>query len=211
MAVVEPKSMAVSLATPPGQMFTVDIAQSAFIDTETVNGGRCSPSHADDFATKPTTLAQSLLVSRGLLRFKLMMDKLQIRSNVQLANIVTTYASDAGDNPITDLNFTLIFENADFLPTTGTTIDGSTATTTKAQFIRDKIAEALNADHTEKMSVFDPTTGNSNTKDTEVTVGQVMIQEGEIVEAITVTEVTTFRPNTANQTPTDSALTYSAE
>ena len=211
MAVVEPKSMAVSLATPPGQMFTVDIAQSAFLDTETVNGGRCSPCHADDFATKPTTLAQSLLVSRGLLRFKLMMDKLQIRSNVQLANIVTTYASDEGDSPITDLNFTLIFENADFLPTTGTTIDGSTATTTKAQFIRDKIAEALNADHTEKMSVFDPTTGNSNTKDTEVTVGQVMIQEGEIVEAITVTEVTTFRPNTANQTPTDSALTYSAE
>ena len=211
MAVVEPKSMAVSLATPPGQMFTVDIAQSAFIDTETVNGGRCSPCHADDFTTKPTTLAQSLLVSRGLLRFKLMMDKLQIRSNVQLANIVTTYASDAGDSPITDLNFTLIFENADFVPTTGTTIDGSTTTSTKAQFIRDKIAEALNADHTEKMSVFDPTTGNSNTKDTEVTVGQVMIQEGEIVEAITVTEVTTFRPNTANQTPTDSALTYSAE
>ena len=203
--------MAVSLATPPGQMFTVDIAQSAFIDTATVNGGRCSPCHADDFTTKPTTIAQSLLVSRGLLRFKLMMDKLQIRSNVQLANIVTTYASDEGDSPITDLNYTLIFENADFLPTTGTTIDGSTATTTKAQFIRDKIAEALNADHTEKMSVFDPTTGNSNTKDTEVTVGQVMIQEGEIVEAITVTEVTTFRPNTANQTPTDSALTYSAE
>ena len=211
MAVVEPKSMAVSLATPPGQMFTVDIAQSAFIDTETVNGGRCSPCHADDFTTKPTTLAQSLLVSRGLLRFKLMMDKLQIRSNVQLANIVTTYASDAGDSPITDLNFTLIFENADFVPTTGTTLDGSTTTSTKAQFIRDKIAEALNADHTEKMSVFDPTTGNSNTKDTEVTVGQVMIQEGEIVEAITVSEITTFRPNTANQTPTDSALTYSAE
>ena len=211
MAVVEPKSMAVSLATPPGQMFTVDIAQSAFIDTETVNGGRCSPCHADDFTTKPATLAQSLLVSRGLLRFKLMMDKLQIRSNVQLANIVTTYASDEGDSPITDLNFTLIFENADFLQTTATTIDGSTATTTKAQFIRDKIAEALNADHTEKMSVFDPTAGTGNIKDTEVTVGQVMIQEGEIVEAITVAEVTTFRPNTANQTPTDSALTYSAE
>ena len=211
MATVEPKSMAVSLATPPGQMFTVDIAQSAFTDAETTAGGRLSPCHADDFATAPTTLAQSLLVSRGLLRFKLMMDKLQIRSNVQLANIVTTYASDEGDSPITDLNFTLIFENADFVPTTGTTIDGSTATTTKAQFIRDKIAEALNADHTEKMSVFDPTTGNSNTKDTEVTVGQVMVQEGEIVEAITVTEVTTFRPNTANQTPTDSALTYSAE
>ena len=211
MATVEPKSMAVSLATPKSRMFTVDIAMSGFTDAETTAGGRLSPCHADDFATKPTTLAQSLLVSRGLLRFKLMMQFLQVRSNVQLANIVTTYASDEGDSPITDLNFTLIFENADFVPTTGTTIDGSTTTTTKAQFIRDKIAEALNADHTEKMSVFDPTTGNSNTKDTEVTVAQVLGAEGEIVEAITVTEVTTFRPNTANQTPTDSALTYSAE
>ena len=212
MAVVEPKSMAVSLATPPGQMFTVDIAQSAFIDTETVNGGRCSPCHADDFATKPTTLAQSLLVSRGLLRFKLMMDKLQIRSNVQLANIVTTYASDEGDSPITDLNFTLIFENADFVPTTGTTIDGSTTTSTKAQFIRDKIAEALNADHTEKMSVFDPTTGNSNIKDEEVTAGPVLTASiGEISEAVTVTEVTGFAPLTSTQLTTDNALSYAAE
>ena len=211
MATVEPKSMAVSLATPPGQMFTVDIAQGAFTDAETTAGGRCSPCHADDFATKPTTLAQSLLVSRGLLRFKLMMDKLQIRSNVKLANIVTTYASDAGDSPITDLNFTLIFENADFVPTTGTTIDGSTTTTTKAQFIRDKIAEALNADHTENMSVYNPTSGAGLVQNAEVTVAQVMGAEGEIVEAITVTEVATFRPNTANQTPTDSALTYSAE
>ena len=211
MATVEPKSMAVSLATPPGQMFTVDIAQSAFIDTETVNGGRCSPCHADDFATKPTTLAQSLLVSRGLLRFKLMMDKLQIRSNVQLSNIVTTYASDAGDSPITDLNFTLIFENADFVPTTGTAIDGSTSTTTKAQFIRDKIAEALNADHTEKMSVYNPTAGAGLVQDAEVTVAQVMVQEGEIVEAITVAEVTGFRSNVDAETPTDNALSYSAE
>ena len=75
MATVEPKSMAVSLATPPGQMFTVDIAQSAFTDAETTAGGRLSPCHADDFATKPTTLAQSLLVSRGLLRFKLIFHK----------------------------------------------------------------------------------------------------------------------------------------
>jgi|TARA_R110000851_G_scaffold284095_1_gene437668 hypothetical protein len=211
MATVEPKSMATSLATPAGQMFTVDIAQAAFGDAETTAGGRLSPCHADDFATAPSTLAQSLLVSRGLLRFKLMMNNLQIRSNVQLANIVTTYGSDAGDSPITDLNFTLIFENADFVPTTGTTIDGSTTTTNKAEYIRDKIAEALNANHTEKMSVFNPTSGAGDVQDTEVTVAQVMIAEGEIVEAITVTEITTFRPNTANQTPTDSALTYSAE
>ena len=135
MATVEPKSMAVSLATPKGRMFTVDIAMGGFTDAETTAGGRLSPCHADDFATKPTTLAQSLLVSRGLLRFKLMMNNLQIRANCQLANMVCTYASDAGDNPITDINFTLIYEHADFVPTTGSTIDGSTSTTTRALYI----------------------------------------------------------------------------
>ena len=212
MAVVEPKSAAVSLAQPAGQMFTVDIAMSGFLDTETVNGGRCSPCAADDFATKPTTLAQSLLVSRGQLRFKMMMEALAVRSNFSVHNIVTTYASDAGDNPITDINFTLVFDTADFVPTTGTTIDGSTSTTTKALYIQDKIAEALNTTRTEKMSVFNPTSGAGSVADIEVTAGPVLTASiGEIVEGITVAEVTTFRPNTANQTPTDNALSYTAE
>ena len=157
MATVEPKFSGVHIAQPAGQMFTVDIAQSAFLDDNTTGGGRCSPCGAHDFATKPTTLNESLKVSRGQLRYKLMMNALGIRSNFQVHNIVTTYSSDAGDNPITDLNFTLIFDTADFIPTTGTTIDGSTATTTKAQFIRDKIAESLNTTHTENVNVYDPT------------------------------------------------------
>ena len=51
MATVEPKSAAVSLAQPASQMFTVDIAQSTFLDDNTTGGGRCSPCAADDFAT----------------------------------------------------------------------------------------------------------------------------------------------------------------
>ena len=212
MATVEPKSAAVSLAQPAGQMFTVDIAQSAFLDTESTGGGRCSPCHADDFATKPTTLAQSLLVSRGLLRYKMMMEALAIRSNFSVHNIVTTYASDAGDNPITDINFGIVFENDDFVPTTGSTIDGSTSTTTKVLYIQDKIAEALSTTHTEKMSLFNPTSGTGQIQDIEVTVGPVLSgNEGEIVEAITVAEVTGFRSNVDAETPTDNALTYSAE
>ena len=130
MATVEPKSMAVSLATPPGQMFTVDIAQSAFTDAETTAGGRLSPVAANDFSTKPTTLAQSTLVSRGQLRYKLMLNALQVRSNCRIINMVTTYANTQGDSPITDINFGIVFENDDFVPTTGSTIDGSTSTTT---------------------------------------------------------------------------------
>jgi len=210
MATVEPKFSGVSPAQPQGAYFTVSIAQGAFSDAASTAGGRVSPCGATDFATAPTTLAESTKISRGQLRWKLMMNSLGIRSNFRVVNIVCTYASDAGDTPITTLAFGLVFENPDFVPTTGTTIDGSTTNTTKAEYIRDKIAEALNADHTEKMSVYNPTSGAGLIQDTEVTVGAVD-PAGEIVEAITVTEVTTFRPNTANQTPTDSALTYSAE
>ena len=215
MATVEPKSLYhVSPAEPQMTYFTVSINTSGFLDTETVNGGRVSPCIANDFATKPTTLAQSLLVSRGNLRWKMMMESLAIRTNFKVHNIVTTYAADEGDSPITALAFGLVFDNPDYIPTTGTTIDGSTTTTTKALFLQDKIAEALNTTRTENMSIFDPTgTGNPQQLRTiAVTAGPVLTASiGEIVEAITVTEVTAFAPNTSGQLPTDNSLTYSAE
>ena len=195
-----------------GAYYTVDIAMSGFLDTETINGGRLSPCAANDFATKPTTLAQSLLVSRGQLRYKLMLNALQIRSNCRIINMVTTYASDAGDSPITDINFGIVFENDDFVPTTGSTIDGSTSTTTKVLYIQDKIAEALTTTHTENMTVYDPTSGQGQISNDAVTVGPVLSgNEGEIVEAITVAEVAGFRANVDAETPTDNALSYSAE
>jgi hypothetical protein len=195
-----------------GAYYTVDIAMGAFLDTETINGGRLSPCAANDFATKPTTLAQSLLVSRGQLRYKMMLNNLQIRSNCRIINMVTTYSSDAGDNPITDINFGIVFENDDFVPTTGTQADDSTTTTTKVLYIKDKIAEALYASHTELMTVFNPTSGAGLIQNTEVSVGPVMlVSQDEILDGITVAEVAGFRSNVDAETPTDNALTYSAE
>ena len=138
-----------------GAYYTVDVAMGGFLDTETINGGRMSPCAANDFATKPTTLAQSLLVSRGQLRYKLML---------------------------------------------------------KILYIQDKIAEPLNTTHTENMTVYDPTSGQGQISNDAVTVGPVLSgNEGEIVEAITVAEVAGFRANVDAETPTDEALTYSAE
>ena len=195
-----------------GAYYTVDIAQSGFLDTETINGGRLSPCAANDFATKPTTKAQSLLVSRGELRYKLMLNNLRVRSNCRIINMVTTYAATAGDSPITDINFGIVFENDDFVPTTGTSADGSTALSTKITYIKDKIAEALYASHTEKMSVFNPTSGTGQIADEEVSVGPVLlVSQDEIVDAITVAEVSGFRSNIDAETPTDNALSYSAE
>ena len=213
MATVEPTALyGVSPAEPQQKYFTVAIDTSGFLDTETVNGGRVSPCVATDFATLPTTLAQSLLVSRGNLRWKMMMETIAVRSNFRVVNIVTTYSSDAGDNPITALAFGLVFENGDYIPTTGTTIDGSTTTSTKALYIQDKIAESLILTRTENMGVYDPSSGITGTSNTSVTAGPVLaVSQGEIVEAITVTEVTGFAPNTSGQLATDTSLTYSAE
>jgi hypothetical protein len=212
MATVEPKSTGVSPATPQGAYFTVSIAQAGFLDTETVNGGKVSPCVANDFATKPTTKAQSLLVSRGHLRWRNMINVLQVRSNVRVVNIVTTYASDAGDTPIGTLAFGLIYENPDWVPTTGTALDGSTTTTTKALYIQDKISEALNTTWAEKMTVYNPTSGAGLITDEEVTAGPVLlVSTGEIVEAITVTVVPGVEANTSGQLASDTSLTYSAE
>jgi len=212
MATVEPKSLyAVSPAEPQMTYFTVSIDCSAFTDTETDNGGRVSPCVHSDFANAPTTLAQSLLVSRGSLRWKMMMESIGIRSNFKVHNIVTTYASDAGDTPIGTLAFGLVFETPDYIPTTGTTIDGSTTTSDKAGFIKDKIAEALNTTRTENMAVFDPTSGVVGTAIQSVTAGPVNAGGGNIVDAITVTAQSAFAPNTSGQLATDNALTYSAE
>jgi len=214
MATVEPRKLYnVSEAEPENAYFTVAINTSGFLDTDSVNGGRISPCVADDFATAPTTIAESRKISRGSLRFKMMCENLALRTNFKIVNIVTTYSSDAGDNPITNLAFGLVFENRSLIANTGTnTLEDSTAISTRAAFIKDRIADALNTTRTEKMSVFDPTTGNSNIKDEEVTAGPVLTASiGEISEAVTVTEVTGFAPLTSTQLTTDNALSYAAE
>ena len=215
MATVEPKALyGVSPAEPQQKYFTVAIAQGSFSDAASTAGGRVSPCVASDFDTKPTTLAESLKVSRGNLRWKMMMESLQERTNFRVVNIVTTYSSSAGDNPITNLAFGLVFDNGDFIPTTGTSVDGST-TTTKAMYIADKIGEALSESRTENMLVFNPTeTGGvvvNESSTTAVTAAAVSADTGVIRDAITVTEVSAFAPNTANQLETDNSLSYSAE
>jgi len=213
MATVEPRHERNDpTAGQIGAYYTVDIAMGAFLDNTSINAGRCSPCAANDFTTKPTTKAESLKISRGQLRWKLLLNALQVRSNCRIVNMVTTYAATEGDSPITDINFGIVYENDDWIPTTGTAMDGSTTTTTKVLYIKDKIGEALNTTHSEKMSVYDPTSGSGFIADEIVSVGPVMtVSTGEIMDAITVAEVTGFRKNVAAEVPTDSALTYSAE
>ena len=219
MATVIPKYNRIIQDQPQQAFYMVSIDTSGFLDTEDTNGGRISPCVAEDFATAPTTLAQSRLVSRGALRFKKMLEILQVRSNVSVRNILTTYASDAGDSPITKLQFGLVYDNDNFLPTTGTAGDDSTTTTTKVGFIKDKISEALYGTFTERMQVYNPTSGAGLISNEEITAGQVIaVSEDEIMDAITVTEavdtatmISGFRPTLASELPTDNADNDTAE
>jgi hypothetical protein len=219
MATVIPKYNRIVQDQPQQAFYMVSIDTSGFLDTETNNGGRVSPCVAEDFATKPTTIAQSRLISRGALRFKKMLELLQVRSNVSLRSILTTYASDAGDSPITKLQFGLVYDNDNFLPTTGTAGDDSTATTTKVGFIKDKISEALYGTFTERMQVYNPTAGSSDISNEDITAEPVLlVSQDEIMDAITVTEavdtatmVSGFRPTLASELATDNADNDTAE
>lgn len=219
MATVIPKYNRIVQDQPQMAFYSVSINTSSFLDTETNNGGRISPCVAEDFGTAPTTLAQSRLISRGALRFKKMLEFLQVRSNVSVRNILTTYASDAGDQPITKLQFGLVYDNDNFIPTTGTAFDGSTTTSTKVGFIKDKITEALMGTFTERMQVFNPTSGAGLISNEEITAAPVVVTSpDEVLEAVTVTEavdtatlVSGFRPTLASELPTDNADNDTAE
>tara|TARA_E500000178_G_scaffold329964_1_gene361404 strand:+ start:1556 stop:2215 length:660 start_codon:yes stop_codon:yes gene_type:complete len=219
MVAVIPKANRIVQDEPQQAFYMVSIDTSGFLDTETVNGGRISPCVGEDFATAPTTLAQSRLISRGALRYKKMLEFLQVRSNVSVRNIFADYATDAGDTPIRKLQFGLVYDNDNFIPTTGTAGDDSTPTTDKVGFIKDKISEALYDTFTERMQVYNPTSGAGLILNEDVTAGPVLlVSQDEIMDAITVTEavdtatmVSGFRPTLASELPTDNSDSDTAE
>ena len=197
---------------PQGAYYTVTITQSIFSSASGGNlGGGVSPKTARDHGTAPTTLVISQMLNRGNLRYKMMLANLQTRTNVKVVNLVTGGDSN-GDTQLTSLAFGLVFENDDYIPTTGTSADGSSTFSTKVGWLTDKIAEALTNTYSENMTVYDPTGSNAAEIKTEsITAGPVSTASGEVVEAIAVAEVAAFRSNVDAETPTDNAATSTAE
>jgi hypothetical protein len=205
MATVFPKSARLPTGQPQGAYYTVSISQTAydFGDSTTAAGG-ISPVSATDFAVAPSNLDESRRIARGQLRFKRMIQALSVRSNFRIVNIVPTYSTDTADTNISTLAFGLVFENDDFLPIFGTNFDGST-TVTKADYIRDKIAEVLSTSHTEVMQVYNPTSGAGFISNESITAAAITDNSTVLVNSITVTEVAGFRVNLAAELPTPGA------
>jgi hypothetical protein len=205
MATVSPKSARLPTGQPQGAYYTVSISQTGydFGDSTTAAGG-ISPVSATDFAVAPSNLDESRRIARGQLRFKRMIQALQVRSNFRVVNIVPTYSTDTADTNISTLAFGLVFENDDFLPIFGTNFDGST-TVTKSDYIRDKIAEVLSTSHTEVMQVYNPTSGAGFISNESITAAAITDNSTLLVNSITVTEVAGFRVNLAAELPTPGA------
>ena len=191
---------------PQGAYYTVTITQSIFSSATGANlGGGVSPKRAKDHGTKPTTLVISRMLNRGNLRYKMMLANLQTRTNIKIVNLVTGGDSN-GDTQLTSLAFGLVFENDDYIPTTGTSADGSSTFTTKIAWIQDKIVETLTNTYTENMTVYDPTGSNAAEIKTEsLTAGPVSTAHGEVVESVAVAEVAAFRSNVDAETPDEGA------
>jgi len=204
MATVLPNSAKLPVGQPQGAYYTVSINCSSYGDSANTNGGRISPVSAWDFTTPPSTLDDALMIARGQLRWKKMLEVLQVRSNFKVVNIVTNYSSSAGDAPILTLAFGLVFENDDFIPTYGSNVDGST-TVTKSDYIRDKISEVLNGTFTENMTVYNPTSGSGLISTLSVIAATVDSNLTRLVNSITVTEVSGYRVNIAAELDTPGA------
>lgn len=135
-----------------------------------------------------------------------MLEVLQVRSNLNLVNIVTTYGSDAGDTAISTLAFGIVYDTDQFVPEFGTAVDGSTTTTTKVGYIKDKITEALMGTFTENMPVYNPTAGASDILIESITAAPVLTTSvDEVLDAVTVAEVTAYRPNTSSELAAEGA------
>jgi hypothetical protein len=183
----------------------VSINQAGYdLGDSTTNAGGVSPVSATDFAVAPSNIDEARRIARAQLRYKRMLSALQVRSNFRVVNIVPTYSTDTADTNISTLAFGLVFENDDFVPTFGINVDNST-TVTKADYIRDKIAETLSGTHTENMQVYNPTSGAGLISNESITAATVTSNNTALVNSITVTEVSGFRVNLSTELDTPGA------
>jgi len=120
-----------------------------------------------------------------------MLQLLGTHSNFKISKLVND-SSEAASTQIASLSFTLEFENVSHLPTTITSIDGSTTVSTREGVIKELIAQALQNTFTEVVETFDPTgTPDVGIVNVELTASDVDA-EGEILEKITVTKSANF-------------------
>ena len=189
-------------------LYNISIAQGGFFTTDgnAVAGG-VNPYSYKDFATLPTNKNDGLNLARGGVRFQKVLQILATYSNFRVLKIATDSSADQDTAPTT-LTFNILFENDSAIPTSGTSVDGSTSLSSKEAVLKDLIANAIKGPYTENVLYYDPT-HVEGTVDRGPVVESLTISapqaEGEIVEAITVTRIGEADSVGDAEKPTDNA------
>jgi hypothetical protein len=145
----------------------IDTSSGTYFPTADGNtNGSITPNGWDALATAPTTLVKSKARSRGVMRFRNIVNALTGLGDCQILDITMTGESVGDDQP-TACTFTVKFERDAFIPLTGTyqgatavgnDINGS-AMDTVAKAIKNEIAKAMRLTTTASGRVYDPTVG----------------------------------------------------
>jgi hypothetical protein len=180
------------------RIYQITINQGAFNSTasSTASGGVTPKTYRDFGGTFPSSINNGLRLARGGLRYKKMIEQLSLYTNCKVLRIASD-SSEAASTQITTLTLNVEFENASYIPTTATSIDGSTLINTREAVIQGLVYTALATSFTERMEYYD-TTDNDPSANTvlrgdtfaDVTATAVIAgMPGEILEAITVTRI----------------------
>jgi hypothetical protein len=180
------------------RIYQITINQGAFNSTasSTASGGVTPKTYRDFGGTFPSSINNGLRLARGGLRYRKMIEQLSLYTNCKVLRI-TSDSSEAASTQITTLTLNVEFENASYIPTTATSIDGSTVIRTREAVIQGLVYTALASSFTERMEYYD-TTDNDPSANTvlrgdtfaDVTATAVIAgMPGEILEAITVTRI----------------------
>ena len=180
------------------RIYQITINQGAFNSTasSTASGGVTPKTYRDFGGTFPSSINNGLRLARGGLRYRKMIEQLSLYTNCKVLRI-TSDSSEAASTQITTLTLNVEFENASYIPTTATSIDGSTIVNTREAVIQGLVYTALATSFTERMEYYD-TTDNDPSANTvlrgdtfaDVTATAVISgMPGEILEAITVTRI----------------------
>jgi len=189
-------------------LYNISIAQGGYTTTDgNAAAGGVNPYSYKDFSTLPTNKNDGLNLARGGVRYQKVLQKLGTYSNYRILKIGTDSSVDQDTAPTT-LTFNILFDNDSAIPTSGTSIDGSTSLSSKEAVLKDLIASAIKGSYTENVLYYDPT-HVTGTVDRGPVVEELTVSapqaDGEIYESVTVTRIGEADAVGDAEKPTDNA------
>ena len=186
-------------------LYNISIAMSGYDATDgAATAGKVNPYSYKDFSSLPTNKNDGLNLARGGVRYQKVLQILGTYANYRILKIATDSSADQDTAPTT-LTFNILFENDSAIPSSGTSVDGSTALSSKEAVLKDLIAQAIKGSYTENVLYFD-TTG---TPDRGPVVEELTISspgtDTEIFDSVTVTRIGEADAVGDAEKPTDNA------